>query len=53
MKYMITENKINQVALKWLNNNFGDLTKLVKDDRTFYVDKDQKPLFYYYQHSSN
>ena len=35
---MITENKINQVALKWLNNNFGDLTKLVKDDRTFYVE---------------
>jgi hypothetical protein len=40
-------------ALKWLNKKFGDLTKVVKGNRTFYVDKDRKPLFYYYQDEKN
>jgi Fe-Mn family superoxide dismutase len=35
-------------ALKWLNKKFGDLTPVVKDDKTFYVNKDRLPLFYYY-----
>jgi len=53
MKYIITENKLDKVALTWLNNNFGDLTPIVKDDRTFYVNKDRLPLFYYYEDEKN
>jgi hypothetical protein len=45
--------KKQELVLKWLNKGFGDLTKVVKDDRTFYVDKDRKPLFMYYQDSKN
>ena len=41
------------IVLKWLNKGFGDLTLVVKGDITYYVDKDQKPLFYYYQDSKN
>jgi hypothetical protein len=41
------------LVLKWLNKGFGDLTLVVKDDKTFYVDKDRKPLFFYYQDSKN
>jgi len=36
-------------ALKWLNKEFGDLTPVEKDDKTFYVNKDRLPLFYYYE----
>ena len=36
-------------ALKWLNKEFGDLTKVVGDNETFYVDKDRKPLISYYK----
>jgi hypothetical protein len=25
MKYIITESRINQIAMKWLNDNYGDL----------------------------
>ena len=53
MKYIITENKIDKVALTWLNNNFGDLTPSVNDNKTYYVNKDRLPLFYYYQESKN
>ena len=41
------------IVLKWLNKEFGNLTPVVKNDKTFYVDKDRKPLFYYYQDSKN
>ena len=34
-------------VLKWLNKEFGDLTKVLKDGRIFYVDEERKPLFYY------
>ena len=37
-----------KLALKWLNKEFGDLTPVIKDDKTFYVNKDRLPLFYYY-----
>jgi hypothetical protein len=53
MKIIITESKLNKVVLKWLDKEFGDLTKVVKDDRTYYVDENRKPLFYYYQDSKN
>ncbi len=38
-------------ALKWLNKKFGDLTPVVVDNRTYYIDEDRKPLFYYSQDS--
>ena len=41
------------IVLKWLNKEFGNLTPVVKNDKTFYVDKDRLPLFYYYQDSKN
>ena len=53
MKYIITENKLDRVALTWLNNNFGDLTPVVKVDKTYYVNENRLPLFYYYQDSKN
>jgi hypothetical protein len=53
MKIIITENKRDRLALNWLNNKFGNLTKVVNYDRTFYVNKDKKPLFYYYQDDKN
>ena len=40
-------------ALKWLNKEFGNLTPVVKRDKTFYVDENRKPLFVYYQDEKN
>ena len=45
--------KRQELILKWLNKEFGDLTRAVVGDKTFYVDKDLKPLFMYYQDSKN
>ncbi len=42
-----------KIILKWLNKEFGNLTKVVRDDRTFYIDKDRLSLFYYYQDQKN
>ena len=42
-----------KLVLKWLNKEFGDLTPVVKDDRTYYVDKNRKPLFMYYHNEKN
>ena len=42
-----------KIILKWLNKEFGNLTSVVRDDKTFYVDKDRLPLFYYYQDEKN
>jgi hypothetical protein len=42
-----------RIVLKWLNKMFGDLTPLVRGNKTFYVDKEQIPLFYYYQDENN
>jgi hypothetical protein len=42
-----------KIVLKWLNKEFGNLTPVVKGDRTFYIDKDRLPLFYYYQDEKN
>ena len=42
-----------KLVIKWLHKEFGDLTPVVKDDKTYYVDKDGLPLFYYYQDSKN
>jgi hypothetical protein len=53
MKIIITESSRDILVFKWLNKEFGDLTKVVKDDRIYYVDKDRKPLFYYNQDSKS
>ncbi len=53
MKIIITESSRDRLVLKWLNREFGDLTPVVKGNRTFYVDKDRKPLFFYYQNEKN
>jgi hypothetical protein len=42
-----------KIILKWLNKEFGNLTPVVKGERTFYVDKDRLPLFYYYRDQKN
>jgi hypothetical protein len=42
-----------KIILKWLNKEFGNLTPVVKGDRTFYVDKDRLPLFVYYHNQKN
>ena len=41
------------LILKWLNKKYGDLTEVVTDKITFYVNKDRLPLFYYYQNEKN
>jgi len=53
MKEIITENKLDKVALTWLNNNFGDLTPIVMYDKTYYVNEDKLALFYYYNNKKN
>ena len=53
MKYIITENKLDKVVITWLNDKFGDLKPIVRDDKTFYVNEDRLPLFYYYQDRKN
>ena len=45
--------KRQELILKWLNKKFGNLTPAIVDDKTFYVDENRKPLFYYYQDSKN
>jgi hypothetical protein len=45
--------KKQDIVLKWLNKEFGDLTPVVKNDKTFYVNKDRLPLFYYFQDLKN
>jgi|LakMenE18May11ns_1017448.scaffolds.fasta_scaffold9119010_2 hypothetical protein len=40
--------KKHDIIIKWLNKEFGGLTKVVKSDKTFYVDDDGKVMFYYY-----
>ena len=53
MKYIITENKLDKVVLTWLNNNFGNLTPIVKRNKTQYVNDNELPLFYYHQDNKN
>ena len=45
--------KKQDIIIKWLNKEFGNLTKVIKDDKTFYVDDDGKSLIIYYQDSKN
>ena len=47
MKIIITEGSRDRLVLKWLNKEFGDLTPTDSNDRTYYIDKNGDPLFYY------
>ena len=42
-----------ETPLSWLIDNFGDLTPVVKGDKTFYVDDNKNPIFRYYQDEEN
>ena len=53
MKIIITESSRDRVVLKWLNKEVGNLTLAVVGDKTYYVDEDRKPLFYYYHDEKN
>ena len=48
---MIAEQK-KILTYKFLNR-FNDLETIIKNDIIYYVDKDRKPLFYYYQDSKS
>ena len=45
--------KRQELVLKWLNKEFGNLTPAIVGDKTYYVDNDRKPFFMYYQDSKN
>jgi len=42
-----------KIIVKWLNKEFGGLTPVVSGDRTYYVDENNLPLFYYHQDEKN
>jgi hypothetical protein len=49
MKLIITENKLNDVVIKWLNKNYGDLKPYETDqypDHIFFM-KDKQVIFDY------
>jgi hypothetical protein len=47
------KNKLDKVVITWLNDKFGDLKPIVRDDKTFYINEDRIILFYYYQDKKN
>lgn len=38
-----------ETGLSWLNEIYGNLKPVEKDDKIFYVDGERKPLFMYYK----
>lgn len=57
------DKSIKSLGLKLLNNNFGSLKSIIKEDKryyptikddiTYYVDKDNLPIFYFYEDKKN
>jgi hypothetical protein len=39
--------------MEFLKDNFDNLEKVIKDDQTYYVDSERKPLFMYEQDEEN
>jgi hypothetical protein len=39
--------------MEFLKDNFGNLNKVIKDNKIYYVDSERKPLFMYFQDSEN
>lgn len=46
MKYIITENKLNNIVTQWLDDNYGDL-KLVETKYYNFYEKNGTPIFDY------
>jgi hypothetical protein len=42
-----------ETPLSWLIDNFGDLTPVIGGNKIFYVDDNNKRLFYYYRDEKN
>tara|TARA_R110000803_G_scaffold4416_6_gene14884 strand:+ start:3261 stop:3617 length:357 start_codon:yes stop_codon:yes gene_type:complete len=40
-------------AMEFLLDNFGDLKRVIKGNKTYYVDSEQKPLFMYHRDGEN
>tara|TARA_R110000803_G_scaffold13218_5_gene37318 strand:- start:2187 stop:2564 length:378 start_codon:yes stop_codon:yes gene_type:complete len=40
-------------GMEFLKDNFDNLKRVIKDDKTYYVDSERKPLFMYYQDEEN
>jgi hypothetical protein len=53
MKIIITEGKLNKVILKWLDNEYGNLTQVVRGNKVSYVDQDGLPILIYYQNEKH
>jgi len=49
---MTKEEQKKILTYKFLNR-FNDLETVINDGKVYYVDKDRKPLFYYYQNEKN
>jgi len=45
--------KKQNIILKWLDNEYGNLTEVVRNNEIFYVNQDGLPLFVYYRHEKN
>jgi len=45
--------KKQNIIINWLNKEFGNLTKVVRGDKTFYIDKDRLPLLFYCHDKKN
>jgi hypothetical protein len=53
MKIIITESKLNNLALKVLDKEYGNLTQVVKGNKVSYVDQDGLPILIYYQNEKH
>jgi hypothetical protein len=40
-------------GMEFLKDNFDNLNKVIKRDKTYYVDSERKPIFHYYQDEEN
>jgi hypothetical protein len=40
-------------GMEFLKDNFDNLVGVIRDNKTFYMDSERKPLFYYYQGEEN
>jgi hypothetical protein len=39
--------------MEWLKDNFNNLVEVIRDDESYYLDSERKPLFMYFQDSEN
>jgi hypothetical protein len=53
MKIIITESRLSKVIVKWLDNEYGNLTQVVRGKMVSYVDQDGLPILIYYRNKNN